>query len=496
MQAEALNPSIVEMDAPAEVSATEAPAKASFWSRAKRVALNTAKRIAKPFTFVAAKAAPAAKKVAQATKRTATKIAAVAKVLFAKVRPTTDKAVTWTKATWKRVLKPFLKVRVLAMAIVTFVIGLIVSPVATLVATAAIGAALYTLSFGIEALEASTSKAARITLRVVEIAMAVIKGLVYITAAALTIALSVLSLPFALTEVLELVLRYFDVKGAAHIASAVFFAVTGNWLWLALALLFLSRERTSAGRSLRRSVDEQPVVATRGNRRVRLPKCTACGIDDGGSRFAVHGRRGICSVCFDALVREDALEAARKGRLTIQEYDFAVEHGLTPDGDVQRAIVDATKRRYRSLLSDEINALPQKAASAADPTKVFWAETAWWHDDKGEPRTRKWLGFVAGTVVASVEYNHRAADNRYRASLVAKPGVDGKKLGGYRSLAKAQEVVADALSDEAAIVGGMLDGLREEADGYGTPDPRPTSPVEAEQLGLLPKGASGLEDVS
>lgn len=485
MQAETLN-QFASADAPAEVSATQTPVKASFWSRVKSAAVSTAKRVAKPFAFVAAKAAPAAKKVAQVTKRAAvkvaqtaqrvaTKVASFVKPAFAKAQPAADKAVAWTKATWKRVLKPFLKVRVLALAILAFVVGLFVAPVATLIVTAATGAALYALSFGIEALEASNSKGARIALRGIELLMAFLKGAAYALTAAVTLAFCMLSLTFALTEALELVLRYYEVVGAAHIANAVFFVLNGSWVFAVIAVISaLARRRASAGRSLRRSVDEQDVVSAGGNRRVRLPKCTACGADDGGARFALHGRRGICGDCFEQLTREDALEAARKGRLTQREYDLAVEHGMTPDGDVQRAIVEASKRRYQALLSDEINALPQKAASESDSTKVHWAETAWWHDDKGAPHVRKWLGFVAGAVVAAVEYNHRAADNRYRASLVAKPGADGKKLGGYRTLAKAFEVVWDALSDEVAIVGGMLDALREEVEG---PKPVGVSPL-------------------
>lgn len=485
------------IDLSEDTSSNVAPVKASFWQRAKSAVVSTAKRIAKPFVSVARKTNEVAKSAARTTVTSAKRAArwARAKARAAKSavpsaaslwRVTRDsdsklyKLGVWLDDTWTRVVKPFLNIRMAAFAIIGFIVGLATAPIATLLVVAGAGAFLFALSYGIEALEHSTKTAARWTLALLEGFVRCLKAAAYILTASLTLLLCAVSVPFLLTEVLELVLRYFDVANAVSISALVFFVLTGNWLLVGLEVAWLAYRKAPAPEVLRRRPEQQPVAASAGNRRVKLPKCTACGSDDDGPRLSLRRHKGLCSECFEALVEEDAIKAAKQGKITKKDLEVAIEAGAAPSDAIVAAVIEQPRSSYRSLSRVQVMDLSQAHLSAEDASKVYWAEVAWWHDDKGAPHVRKWVGFVAGQIAAQVEYNHRGQRDRYRAVAY----VQNKRtvLGAFGTLTRAQEAVGDALSDEAALVGGMLDALHEE--------PRPATDASEDEAVVVSLPAS------
>jgi len=533
----------------------EAPAKASFWQRAKNRALDIAKRIASPVKAAAVKTATTVKRAAKAVvaKVRGTKAAVRTKFgaktkfeaelraakraektarLQARFKTATSSAGSWIRDTWNRVLKPFLKLRGVVFGIVFGIVGLVAAPLTTILVVFGTGAFLWSLSYLVEHLESSTSRSARFALKAIEAVAQLIKGLVYVATFALTIAFCATSVAFAVTEVLELVLRYFDVEGAVWLSSVAYFVLTGNWAFLALIGLMTLMTLKSNKEAVRpRSVDQQTVKAPQHNRRtkiekakgwdkvetaggsiphadeprqfvfadaeiaeaqtrvdhwkaelknvekvardvarntpaeprcVKLPKCTACGIDDGGARYGLRNHKGICGECFKKLDEEDALKAAKKGKLTKADLGKMREAGVKVPAKVVEAVKNQPANCRVTLTLEEISNLSAVANSRDDLSKVYWAETAWWYDRNGTPHVREWLGFVDGKSVACVEYQHEKANRGYAAWVLAEQKDDDRKVGVFHTLTKAHEVLADELSDQANLIGGMLDALREE----------------------------------
>ncbi len=570
---------------------TEAPAKASFWQRAKSRVVDIAKRIASPIAAASRTTAKAVKvaatKVASATKRTTLKVGRsvkrAAKAVASKFRrsgvpsegrlwrarraadKTATRVVAWLRETWHRVLRPFIRLRVVAYGIVFAVVGLVVAPVTTLLVAAGIGAALVGLSYVVEWLEGSSSRAARVALKAIEIVGQLVVGLVYAATIALTLVLCTY-LPFLLTEVLELVLRYLNVRNAVLISSLVYFALAGEVAYFVvfgtLALLRWAPARRS------RSIDEQTVessgnrktrvvatesewatatkfeaalaksrervaarhvagaaatvdavvsleplpssagmlvdeitlvrkgdfdgaaqlIASRSSaglgytleearawvarvakeenispRRVKLPKCSACGVDDGGMRFGLRGHHDLCGSCFNQLDTEEALEAARTGRLNKAGLARLRKMGVKIPKAVEAAVNAQLVNRRRELTLDEIGKLSAVANSRDDVSRIHWAETAWWYDRDGKPRVREWLGFVDGRSVVAVEYRHEKESRGFDAWLLGAQKDDDRKVGTFHTLGGAQDSLGDALTNQAATVGGMLDALATEA---------------------------------
>jgi len=477
---------ILEADIIPETNVSaEAPVKASFWQRAKNRALDIAKRIASPVKSAAVKTASTIKRTTKAiiAKVRAPKSDVPEASRLWRVRRAADsattKVVSWIRDTWNRVLKPFLRLRVVAFGIVFAVVALIASPLTTMLVVFGVGAALWGLSYLVEHLESSTTPAARFALKSIEFAAQFIKGLVYVAAFALTIALCAVSAVFAATEILELVLRYFDVKNAVLFSSVAYFVLTGNWAFLVFVGLMSMATRMTRKESVRpRSVDTQTVTAPLHNkrtqipvvkaddssasRRVKLPKCTACGVDDGGARYGLRNHKGICGECFKKLDEEDALKAAKKGKLTKADLGKMREAGVKVPAKVVEAVNNQPINRRVALSLEEISKLSAVENSRDDISKVHWAETAWWYDRNGTPHVREWLGFVDGKSVAAVEYQHEKANRGYAAWMLAEQKDNDRKVGVFHTLTKAHEVLADELSDQANLIGGMLDALREE----------------------------------
>lgn len=579
------------------VVSTEAPVQASFWQRAKARALDIAKRIASPIAAAGRTTAKAVKTAAvttaKAVKRTALKVGAAikrtAKAVVSKVRgsktvsttatklsfgqrakarakrlaermaarqrairasfasPTSvvGKVRTWIRDAWRRVLRPFLKLRVIAFTVVIGAVALVVAPLFTLAFAFCVGAMLWSLSHVVERLEASTSRAARMTLKVIEAIAQGLKVLAYITAAALTVFVAMGSVAFALAEVLELVLRYFDVMDAVGLSTLFYFLLSGNWVvFCLLGTLHVTSYSRAAAR--KRAVDQQTVKVEHGNRRttsvaqdsylpttleklpsraglavdeialvekgdfeaaaqliasratgsmghtvaeartwvsrvgkeenisprrVKLPKCSACGIDDGGARFGLRNHKGLCSGCFDKLDNEDALNAAKDGRLTKTDVATARKHGVKVPKQVNDAVNNRPVNQRVSIPSEEFEKLSARVNSQDDHSKIHWAETARWYDRDSKPHGREWLGFVDGSTVAMVEYHHEKNNRGFEAWLLGATRDADRKVGMFHGLVGAQDAIGDALTNQQLVVGGMLDALAEEA-------PVPTPVVE------------------
>jgi hypothetical protein len=204
-------------------------------------------------------------------------------------------------------------------------------------------------------------------------------------------------------------------------------------------------------------------------RRVKLPKCTACEQDAAGGRYGLHHNKGLCHACFSALVEEDLLKAVRQGKVTKAEVEFAERHGVKVPAEARRALNAQPVSRRVTLSTFEVSQLSARYLSADDASKVYWAEISWWYDGRGIPHVREWLGFVAGESVASIDYDHDRKNRGYTAWLLGKVEHEDKKLQTFDKLESAKSLIAKELSDQANLIGGMLDGLREEAPVQATP---------------------------
>lgn len=384
----------------------------------------------------------------------------------------------WCSDTWRRVVCPFMRVRVVVLGIGAVVVGLAVSPVTTLVILAGCGAALVGLSRLVSVLETSERPAARFMLVVIEWVTRTGRVLVYVAASAVVIGLCFMSMAFAATEVLELVLRYLDVVNAASMAALAFFVMTASWglaivevAWLILVHTDKRRVRTP---SQERQVipliridaerawngDSTPIVvgadeyATGSESHSRTSPCMGCDLDDGGARFGVGNLSTLCGQCFSYLVEDELITAADAGQVSAEDVTCALGAGI----EVPASVIIASGARLRSTrvaLNAEAITCRSVACSDSerDPTKIYWAETAWWFDGRGNRRARRWHGFVAGLVAGQVDYVY---DREIRGFYVATPRREGSPqlgMGPYRTLSYAQEIAADELSDKRLYTG-------------------------------------------
>lgn len=398
------------------------------------------------------------------------------------------KVSSWTKSTWHRVVHPFMRVRVVVLGIGAVVVGLAVAPIATLVTLAVCGAVLIGLSHFIERFEASDRSIARVALRALEMVAQLLRVAAYIVAGAAVIAISAVSVVFAVTEVLELVLRYLDVPFAASLAALAFFVLTANWglavvetVWFAWVHEGKSSVRATrphsgerqeiplirydAERAWNRSpepgaveeVQETTVVVS------VSPRCMGCDLDDQNPRYRVGNMSPLCNECFKCLIDDELIMAADQGAVTSEDVTTAIQNGIA----VPAYVIIATGARLRSTRIDlDHEAITcrteARVLSEQDPSRIHWAETGWWFDGHGNRRARRWHGFVGGRLATRAEYEH-AKEKRgfYAMSLVS--GTPGSwDRGPYRTLAAAQEAAADEISDHlAANVPGLevvLDG--------------------------------------
>lgn len=214
----------------------------------------------------------------------------------------------WCRDTWHRVVRPFMRVRVTALGIGAAVIGLVAAPITTLTIMAGAGAALLGLSRLISVLEDSDRPAAHVALVVIEYAAQALRAVAYVVAGGVVIALSAVSMPFAVTEIAELVMRYLDVPHATSFAALAFFVMTASWglavievAWLAFVHDFASPIRVTKSRAGQRQVI--PLIRIDADRAWNGDKCTECGVNDASfESLGAHGssRFSMCRDCVEA----------------------------------------------------------------------------------------------------------------------------------------------------------------------------------------------------
>lgn len=403
------------------------------------------------------------RRVMSAVAKIKRKVTTFAKRLVFRALPTVGRATRWTRETWVRVLRPFLRLRMIGFVTIGLAVGAFASPLATIVAMVVVGALLLGLGSVAAAVETSTSAAGRVFLRVLDAIMTSIGVAVYAATALLTIVVSVASLPLLLTEVLELVLRYYDVRGAFFIAAGVWAVLTGSWWFLGIDVA--SYALTSPVLEARAIEDR---VMASNTRRVKLPPCTACGSEDDGPRLNLRAWdkeakkrvrvEGLCHTCFAALANEDALEAAKRGQITEKDLEVAIDTESAPKAEVVQAILKQPKHKFVWLTDAERSNLSAAINSIDDLSKPYWAEVARWYDGHGKPHGRKWDAFVAGRAVARVSYEH---DRHRKGHTVEYFVLDRKDETTFKRLEEAQEAVNFALSDRATHVARALDELSE-----------------------------------
>jgi hypothetical protein len=415
---------------------------------------------------------------------------------------------SWCQDTWRRVVRPFMRVRVAVIGIGAVVVGLVAAPVATLVILAGCGAALVGLSRLIAALDASDRAAARVVLMVIEYAARAGRVVAYVAATAVVVALCLVSAAFAATEVLELVLRYRGVANATSLAALAFFVLTANWglvvvetAWLALAhsdklrartqsqerqeipLIRIDAERAwngDAGSARDPEVLDVPAVfaspedacrfgasarsesilevfssVDNAKPSARTGKCEGCDLDDGSPRFGIGRLSSLCGECFSFLVEDELVCAAEDGQVSADDVTCAIGAGIRVPAVVIIASGARLRRTRVELDVEDITVRTSaRALSELDASKVHWAETAWWFDARGNRRPRQWHGFVSGRVAAKVDYEHdRSARGFYVSMPTREDSPRARGMGPYRSLSYAQEIAADEVSDLAALAG-------------------------------------------
>jgi hypothetical protein len=415
-----------------------------------------------------------------------------------------SRASGWFRATWRRVVRPFMRVRVAVLGIGAAVLGLAVAPVATLTALAGCGVALLGLSRLIRRLEDTDHPAASVALRVIEIAAQVLRVAAYVAAGAAVLVISAASAAFAVTEVLELVLRYLDVPLAASLAALAFFVLTASWglgvmeiAWLAMVhegnaptraarprsqerqaipLIRIDAERAWSGENVVDVVPgapESPVAdeAAMGPidpddedvvRAPRVTKCMGCDLDDASPRFGFGNMTSLCGSCFEYLAEDELVEAADRGEVSAKDVTAAIRARIP----VPAYVIVATGARLRSTrinldIEDITCRTKARALSEQDPSRIHWAETGWWFDRRGGRQARRWHGFVSGRIATTVEYRHEK-DSRGFYFVVEG---DSWTSSCFKTLAGAQDAAADEISDRrraepqvAARVGALLAG--------------------------------------
>lgn len=486
-----------------EASVTPAPAKASFWSRAKAVVISTAKRvgraIAAPFKAFAGKDSEFNEAVAALTacdfvpvtraQRFAVSIARA----YVSVRRVVRRAWTIARRVWTIALRPFLQGVASVLAIAVLVIGSFIAPVTTAVTLLVVGFVFVGLSRGVHVLEQSDARIARITLRVLEIVGRTLQVLSYVGAAFVTAALCVASIPFTAYTALMLVLGYFDVRGAHTIAFLAWCVLSGSWLFgLLWSIWHVSQQidfaRADETVATVQHEDVQLIPASQGLQAPHVPVGAeeVAEILDEASWDQTHTNERACDACGThkgALrVRSNALlfitGGSGAGKETTPSTDMLCSACYDLECDDNAIAMTGVSLRKRSC-DVVLNAvgratLAEFVSSKNNVTNVYWATTAWWRDRRGNHHERQWDCFHNGKIVATVVYDH--SRKVYRASSF------GKFIGTKTALVAAKALASDMLFDEGNAAERLLDAL-----GYGAADVRPSSPAHAVDLGLLPR---------
>lgn len=466
----------------------------SLWQRVCRAASSVVQTVraasARALSFVVRKTAGARKAIRQVARAAMTRRPWVLSREGAK--HALDQSITWGRDTWVRVVRPFMRVRVAVLGIGGVVIGLVVAPITTLTVIAGTGAALIGLSRLVEVLEGSARPGARIALLVLEYVAQVSRVLAYAVTAGVVAGICIISVPFALTEIAELVLRYLEVPHAASLATLAFFVMTANWglsmvevAWLAFihdgnrtavpavtasAVPLIRTDCDTCGvneasheslgahggagaslcmdcveeRSEPLATEEEmqetfDIIDAGSARIVPSSTCEGCGKVDANPRFGIGNMSALCGECFKYLLDDELIMAANQGSISAEDVQAAIRVGI----QIPAYVIIATGARLRSTRIDlDREAITcrteARVRSEQDVSKIHWAETAWWFDGRGGRRARRWHGYVAGRDVTYIEYKH---EKDVRGFYTDVGDIRFKTLAG------AQECAADEVSD-------------------------------------------------
>ncbi len=396
-----------------------------------------------------------------------------------------SRAAGWCRITWRRVIYPFMRVRVAALGIGAVVVGLVVVPVATLATLAGCGAALLGLSRLIQYLEGTDHSTARVVLRIIEISAQVLRVVAYVAAGAVVLVISVASVAFAVTEVLELVLRYLDVPFAVSLAALAFFVLTASWslgmlevAWLvlvhegkapvrvakprpqgrqAIPLIRIDAERAwnseetvgiVPGTAEPLAAEEEAQETMDMTDEARVTKCMGCDLNDASPRFGFGSMTSLCGSCFEYLAEDELVAAADRGEVSAKDVAAAVRAGIRVPAYV--IVMTGTRLRHARIdldVEDITCHTKARVLSEQDPSRIHWGETGWWFDGRGRRLVRRWHGFVSGQVAAMVEYQHEK-DSRGFYFIVDG---DSHISSCFKTLAGAQDAAADEISDRRRV---------------------------------------------
>lgn len=483
---------------PAEVPATTN--KPSIWTRVKTVATKTAtavrnsvvivgKTIAKPFKAAAKKIAPLTKKISNTAKRIAMKVA-----------PRIYKF-------WTLSLRPMLHAMMVAFAITGFAVAITIAPVFMTVVILGCAALAFAAAYGLKRLElreVAGSRAAHIALNIIEGVAQFMRAVAYVVTGAAIVAMCTVSVPFAIFVVLDLVLSYFEVRGATTIAFLASCIASGHW---AVAIVWLMWRGMRGGVITERSVPEyseirrtpveasdvlrakkditpamapnNPELWTRGNHLRATGTEELWGTEwDVPSQFVVHENadegRAVPVQGWDAAVTNEKHCVAcgtDKGAMRIRsmnvpfvtvganqgtpredqprEWLCSTCFGLECE-DVALALTGVSLDKMSTevrLNKTGIEHSPEHAASVFEAENFVWLVSGWWRDKAGTQHAREHSCLVNGKVVATVVKDHRR--NVFRATVLGKL-VDS---GVTKTLETAKYAAQSDLNDEMNAVG-------------------------------------------
>jgi hypothetical protein len=254
------------MDTKAEVPATNN--KPSIWTRIKTAAKKTAAFIAKPFKAIGRTTKSLAKRMAAALTKVAKKVVPAlrwtpkyAQYMMYRAKYAAKPVTNFFGKLWQWSLKPICQVVLGVVAVTLLFVGAAIAPVTTILVLAGTAVLTLLLARALQALEAAEghSKAARFTLRGLEIIARIGRAVLYTAAGALVVVACMASAATALYVATFIVLSYLQVRGASSFAFYVWCVATGSWGTLLLfalldSTLYLMRSRSA---QTRRAAQEQ-----------------------------------------------------------------------------------------------------------------------------------------------------------------------------------------------------------------------------------------------
>lgn len=445
--------------------------------RAKSVAKRAARR-----------AAQAAKAVARKTKQVGQAVARKLEPATKRIAPLARRAWAAVATTWRTVIKPFLKSWGIVFAGTMWGLALVLAPAPTLIATSAAGLGFLGLAKGVEKLQASSSKLARIALGIIDFGAQLLRTLFYTTTAAMVLLTAAISLPMLLVYVTDLALMHFTgwrhqrQAFAVDVAEAVALGAAGTPRVRSrhereadnLEIPTVIRRQRAAVVAVpaptpapvkpenleiptakrRQRIEVVPAASAEKPKALRargaeemhdMPACDACGSIEGGFRY----RSNDIQWTRNLVTGEDSAPQESSNRLCSECYDAECE--MTA---IEMTGVSLKKRNVEFRLNARgLTSLPQYAQSLERTDTLFWTlgATAWYRDHKGNVYDRSWACFHKGKVVAVVNYAHR---NKTYVAVVGD-----HILGAERSLGAAKALANDTLMDERNAVATFVEAL-------------------------------------